>query len=187
MAEETQASDQNKEQKTEAKDGSSTIKKLLVFGLPAFLVQLVVVYFLTAKFVVPMTVQHTDSKAEPVTAKHEKEVSEEPSETTDEEAKEDHIYVIKDMIINPAGTNGQRYLLTTIALNVTTEEALKDLEKKEMAVRDALNSVLTSKGMEQLTNVAERESLRKEIAEKVKGLVTHGKLSSVYFSKYIVQ
>ncbi len=186
MAEESQ-SQENIEAKPEAKAGMSTIKKLLIFGLPALLVQLVVVYFLTAKFIVPMTVEKAVGKPESVDAKSGKEQSEGEEDGTGSDAKEEHIYIIKDMIVNPAGTNGQRYLLTTIAFNVSSEEALKDLEKKEMAVRDALNSVLTSKGMDELIDVAQREPLRKEIAERVKELVTHGKLSGVYFSKYIIQ
>jgi flagellar protein FliL len=187
MADEAKTAEQNAETKTEGKSGMSTMKKLFIYGLPAFLVQLVVIYFLTAKFVVPMTVQHTMNTAESASAKHEPERADSEESASDSEAKEEHIYVIKDLIINPAGTNGQRYLLTTIAFNLSTEEAMRDIEKKEMAVRDALNSVLTSKAMEELISVAQRESLRKEIADKVKGLVAHGKLSGVYFSKYVIQ
>jgi flagellar FliL protein len=181
-------------EKSEAKVESGTkggmMKKLLIYGIPAFLVQLVVIYFLTAKFVVPMTAhQVSGSSPEHSKAGTTESNGNEPDDVAkdDGDAKESHIYVIKDMIINPAGTNGQRYLLSTIAFNVSTEEALRDFEKKEMAVRDMLNSILTSKSMEQLIDVTQREGLRTEIAKQAKGLVNHGTVTSVYFSKYIIQ
>jgi flagellar FliL protein len=167
----------------------SMATKLLVFGIPVFLVQLVLVYFLTAKFVVPIAVQHHAGNDRVAAADHgaSRDSNSGDSEATQADAKEQHIYVVKDLIINPAGTNGQRYLLTTIAFNVNSEEALKGLEKKEMAVRDMLNSILTSKSMEQLIDVSKREPLRQEIADQAKEMIQGGRLLSVYFSKYIIQ
>jgi flagellar FliL protein len=191
MAEDTQAPEQS--EKKEEKKSGGTMKKLLIFGVPAFLVQLVVIYFLTAKFVVPMTLQSQIGKI----AKHEtKNEHTDGEETTDEETeaeeeesapKVQQVYVVKDLIINPAGTNGQRYLLTTIAFNVSSESALKELEGKELLVRDMLNSILTSKTMDQLIDVAQREALREEIQKRAKEILSRGKVKGVYFSKYVVQ
>lgn len=179
MAEETPATETQSQQPAE----SSFTRKLIIFGIPAFLVQLVVVYFLTAKFVVPLAVQNSVA-ATPGTATAAPSEEGSPSSA---DVKDDFIFVIKDMIINPAGTNGQRYLLTTIAFNVSTEEGMKSLEKREMAVRDLLNTVLTSKTMDQLIDVSKREALRQEIFGQSKTLVNNGVLRSVYFSKYIIQ
>jgi flagellar FliL protein len=190
MAEEAPAPEHSDVKTDGAKEKSGMIKKLLIFGVPAFLVQLVLVYFLTAKFIVPITIQHNGSKAAVQSVKDERgnqHSSESDGASEEGEAKEQHIYVVKDLIINPAGTNGQRYLLSTIAFNVSTEEGLKELETKEMAVRDLLNSILTSKTMEQLIDVTQRESLRQEIGKRAEGMIANGKLLSVYFSKYIVQ
>lgn len=182
MAEETPVKET---QKPEQSAESSFTRKLIIFGVPAFFVQLVVVYFLTAKFVVPLAVQN--SVATPSGAISASGVTEEEHSSSPTDIKDDFIFVIKDMIINPAGTNGQRYLLTTIAFNVSTEEAMKSLEKREMAVRDLLNTILTSKTMDQLIDVSKREALRQEIFAQAKPLVENGALRSVYFSKYIIQ
>lgn len=191
MAEDTQAPEQN--EKKEEKKSGGTMKKLLIFGVPAFLVQLVVIYFLTAKFVVPMTLQSQIGKIAKHETKDEHTDGEEPTgegaEDEEEEStpKVQQVYVVKDLIINPAGTNGQRYLLTTIAFNVSSESALKELEGKELLVRDMLNSILTSKTMDQLIDVAQREALREEIQKKAKEILSRGKVKGVYFSKYVVQ
>lgn len=191
MAEETSTTEQSPEKPGSSGEKGGMFKKILIFGVPAFLVQLVLIYFLTAKFVVPITVQRQVAGAGDHSGKEKGHADDSASggqaKDEDDGAGEQHIYVIKDLIINPAGTNGQRYLLSTIAFNVSTDEALKSLERKEMAVRDLLNSILTSKTMDQLIDVTQRDPLRQEIASKAKTLVNHGKLNSVYFSKYIIQ
>ncbi len=183
MAEE--APQQPTEEKTEKEPGA--FKKVLLIGVPAFLVQLVLVYFLTARFLVPLSLQNAGA----LVPAHASPTHTTGNETTaaerSAEPAEEHLFVIKDLIVNPAGTNGQRYLLTTIGFNLGSEEARKEMEKKELAVRDVLNSVLTSKGMEDLIDVSKRELLRQEIYMRCKELIKSGKLQSVYFSKYIIQ
>lgn len=171
----------------QAEKDSGTFKKVLLIGVPAFLVQLVLVYFLTARFLLPLSLQNAAAiTSAHATEAHTADTAAATAENT-ADAQEEYLFAIKDLIINPAGTNGQRYLLTTIGFNLSSEEAQKEMEKKEMAVRDALNSILTSKSMEDLIDVSKRELLRQEIFMRGKELVKTGKLNSVYFSKYIIQ
>lgn len=160
------------------------MKSILMIGVPAFLVQLVLVYFLTAKFLVPISLKNT---AVATPAQSHSEVNQTDSSGDEKEVPEEYLFVIKDLIINPAGTNGQRYLLITIGFNVSSETARREMEKKELAVRDVLNSILTSKTMEDLIDVSKRELLRHEVFTRCKELIKSGKLQSVYFSKYIIQ
>jgi|WetSurMetagenome_2_1015567.scaffolds.fasta_scaffold34893_5 flagellar protein FliL len=165
------------------------LKKLIMFGVPLFLVQLVLVYFLITKVLIPAPASGGEAEAEK-TEEHsskekEKEKGKEGHES--EEGGEGSIYVVKDLIVNPAGTNGTRFLLTTVGFEVTTPETMKELEGKDVMVRDALNTILTSKELATLVNVEGREALRKEIEEKVNGLLRNGSLTNVYFSKFIIQ
>jgi flagellar protein FliL len=166
-----------------------SIKKLIMFGVPVFLVQIVLVYFLITKVLAPST--HAapgteDSKSE---TKSEGEKGGHGSDKKGEggESAEGSIYVVKDLIVNPAGTNGTRFLLTTIGFAITTAEGLKEIEGKDVMVRDALNTILTSKDLVTLVNMEGRESVRKEIEEKVGGMLRNGRLTNVYFSKFIIQ
>ncbi|HUI10294.1 MAG TPA: flagellar basal body-associated FliL family protein [Bacteroidota bacterium] len=149
-----------------------TPMKLVIIGVPLFLVQLAVVYFLVAKFVAPAS-----TPAGPQTR------AAEPKETA--EAKS--IFVVKDVIVNPAGTNGTRFLLTTVGFEINGIEREKELEGKEVQVRDVLNTILTSKGLEDLSGNEQREALRKEILQKVGEMLPAGSLTNVYFSKFIIQ
>lgn len=99
----------------------------------------------------------------------------------------DHVYVVKDLIVNPAGTNGLRFLLTTIGLEATSEETVKELEKRDVQVRDAIIEILTSKTLIDLDNPSSRDSLKTEIAGSINRDLVTGRVTNVYFSKFIIQ
>ena len=152
------------------------LKKILMFGGPIVVVQIVIIYFLVTKFIAPSTGQAPES----------------PSSAAQEEKKgEDHqttqIVVIKDVIVNPAGTNGSRLLVTTIGLEVPTTEAKVELEQKEVQTRDILVTVLSGKRLEDLAAPEQREALREEICSRVNKLLQSSKLKNVYISKFIIQ
>jgi flagellar protein FliL len=150
------------------------MKKVILFGVVLFVLQLVGVYFVMTKFVAPHAAEPHSAPAE---AAH--------GEIAD--AGGDNIYIVKDVIVNPAGTNGTRFLLTTVGFEVTTDDGRKELEKKDVQVRDALNGILTTKELRDLVDIAQRESIRVEIAEKVGQMLKTGQLRTVYFSKFIIQ
>ncbi len=150
------------------------MKKVLMFGVPIFIVQVVVIYFLVTKFIFPSNVTQAAEKA-----------NEEAPEKTEEVVR--HVYVVGDLIVNPAGTNGTRFLLTTVGVEVDSPQAKAELEKKDIQVRDALISIFTSKGLDQLGRVDQREILRSEIAQRIGEMLTAGKPKNVYFGKFIIQ
>ncbi len=99
----------------------------------------------------------------------------------------DHVYVVKDLIVNPAGTNGLRFLLTTIGLEVTSEATVQELTKRTVQVHDDIINILTSKTLPELDDVTARDSLKVEIKRSVNADLTTGKVLNVYFSKFIIQ
>jgi flagellar protein FliL len=176
--------------------GGLPMKKLIMFGVPLFIVQIVLVYFLITKVLAPSTPSTADDSSSK-TEESGKGSKSEKGEKGEKGKKGEHsggesegegkIYVVKDLIVNPAGTNGTRFLLTTVGFEVTTPEGLKELEGKDVMVRDVLNTVLTAKDLATLVNIESREGLRKEIQEKVGGLLKNAELTNVYFSKFIIQ
>jgi len=151
------------------------LKKILMFGGPIVVVQIVIIYFLVTKFIAPSTGQTLES----------------PSSAVQEKKGQEHqttqIVVIKDVIVNPAGTNGSRLLVTTIGLEVPTIEAKVELEQKEVQTRDILVTVLSGKRLEDLAAPEQREALREEICQRVNKLLQSSKLKNVYISKFIIQ
>ncbi|MFA6542365.1 MAG: flagellar basal body-associated FliL family protein [Bacteroidota bacterium] len=152
---------------------SFDIKKILMIGVPIVIVQVVIIYFLFVKFIAPGLSQNANGQGS-----HEEEAG---------EPVQSQVLVIKDIIVNPAGTNGTRFLLTTVGIEVPSAEIKAELEQKEVQTRDILNSILTSKGLEELTLPQFKETLKSEMQEKLNSTLSKGKIKNIYFSKFIIQ
>lgn len=168
-----------------AAKGGISIKQILMFGVPTFVVVCGLLIWLLPKFLGPAP--GGPDKPAAAESKGHGETAEGGHGEGGEGAGEPNIYIVKDVILNPAGTNGTRFLLTTVGFEVTTAEAKKELEGKDVQVRDALNTVLTAKSLSALSMPENRDSLRREISQTVGRLIRNGELTNVYFSKFIIQ
>lgn len=168
--------------------------KVLMIGLPIFIVQLVAVYFITANILLPGQTKSSSGSEETKTeetTEHLEESTEGHGET--EQGKEgEHgtgglIYSLDDMIVNPANTNGKMLLLASLGLAVESEESKKALEEKQVIVKDAVISVLSSKSVGQLSSSTYRDTLKTEILKNLATQMPGSKVNNIYFSKFIIQ
>lgn len=162
--------------------------KVILFGLPLFVLQLIVVYFVTANILLNKvqgnsTVQAAASQTEQAEGKQNAETVKAPQKTV----LGKFIHSVDDVIVNPAGTNGEQLLLTSIAFDIANQEGEKELKEKEIIVKDMIISVLSSKNISQLSNTAYKDTLRTEISNRLQLNLPQVKVNKVYFSKYIIQ
>jgi len=159
--------------------------KVLIIGLPIFIVQLVVVYFVTANILLSK-IQHNPS-ANP---EEEKKDSTEHVEKKDESKKGEfgkYLHNMNDIIVNPAATNGQRYLLVDIGIDFPSPEKLEDFKTKEILAKDVIISTLAAKTLTQLNSISYKDSLKSEITKKLESNIPDTKINTIYFSRYIIQ
>ncbi len=164
------------EELTEKKSGINP--KIFLFGLPLFIIQLLVVYFVTANVLLSKIDAHTADK------KTEKAKEKVVPVKTD---LGKYIYTVEDVIVNPAGTDGKRLLLSSVGFDLSAEESKQEMKEKEVLVKDLIISILSSKNINQLMNYSYKDSLRIEIAKKMKLKLPEVKVNNIYFSKYIIQ
>jgi flagellar FliL protein len=164
--------------------------KILMIGLPLFIVQLVAVYFITANVLLNASGKVSTNEGG-------------KTEITSEESSEGHsgetdiknttgsasglIFSVDDMIVNPAQTNGKMLLLASLGLSVENEEVKKSLEEKQVIVKDAIISVLSSKSVTQLSSATYRDTLKTEILKNLNVQMPGSKVNNIYFSKFIIQ
>jgi flagellar FliL protein len=152
------------------------VKKLVLLGIPLFLLQLGLAYVVMVKFVVPTAaVEASAPEADSTHGEHA------------DGDREQQLFHLKEVLVNPAGTNGTRFLLTSIGFEVSSLQAKQELERKEVQLRDIMNSILTRKTLPELIDYQKREEMRSEIMQEVSGLLKSGIIKKVYFSKFIVQ
>ena len=93
----------------------------------------------------------------------------------------------EDVIVNPAGTGGTRFLAVSIGFEISGPKTAALFEKKTPMVRDALISILGSKTIEQLSDAKEKEITRYQIKKRVEYLLKTKNLKAVYFTNFVLQ
>ena len=121
--------------------------------------------------------------------KKDKKSGKEPADTEQSSPAElnQNIYMLNDLVINPAASNGSRYVAMSIGLGVTEEKALEELQNREIQVRDAVNMLLSQKTLSKFIDIKERGALKQEILETINDKMVDYKVESIYFTEYVIQ
>jgi flagellar basal body-associated protein FliL len=82
-----------------------------------------------------------------------------------EPVKEEAPRLVKldNIIVNPAGTQGQHFLIVSLAIQVSSADVETKLHTAEVPLRDAINGVLASLTLDQLSANGAREQLRAQL------------------------
>lgn len=176
------------ENEAEAKKGLP-LKKYGMYGV-IVIVMVAAAYFVTLKVVKPMFAgdsaaveEKADAKDEP---KEEKGHGDDSGHGSEGEA-ESLVFMIEDIIVNPAGTGGRRFLSTSIGIETATPKVSGFLEEREAIVRDALITILSSQSIPELSDFKQRERLRKLIKLRVEKLLHTDEIVAVYFTEFVLQ
>lgn len=100
-------------------------------------------------------------------------------------------FVIDEIILNPAGTQGRRFLRLGVALEVAAGEAgaaaMSELETRKAQVRDLLILEFSQRTLDELTDLTVREELRVACVQKLNAILVKGRISNLYFTDYVLQ
>ena len=91
------------------------------------------------------------------------------------------------IVVNVAGTNGERYLKASIALELTTSQANRELAARKAEAKDIIISKLSSVPLGKLQTEKGREELKQEIARAINDLLRQGKVDKAYFTDFVIQ
>ncbi len=115
----------------------------------------------------------------------------EPQAYGDEEEAEPVEYgefqEMDNLIINPTGTDGKRYLMVKIGFESDAAAALEELTTKDVVVRDAIVRYLSSQSVPYLSAIEKRDSLKMGLRKRVNGILKNGRITRLYFTQYVIQ
>lgn len=97
------------------------------------------------------------------------------------------VYAVQDIVVNPAGTGGSRFLSASFALEVQASWLERELAEKDAMVRDALITILSSKTVPQLTDPKQKEIVRYQIKKRLQLLLNTEDITNVYFTDFVLQ
>lgn len=168
----------------EKKEKKGGMMKMIIIGLPLFIIQAVAVYFVTANVLLSRFEAENEVNIE---QSNENGTSEEEETGPDLAELGKNIYPIEDIIVNPAGTDGKKLLLASLGFDVAPAEAMKEFEAKEILVKDIIISIMSKKTLSFLKQNSYKDTLRAEIISSLQEFLPEVTINRIYFSKYIIQ
>lgn len=97
------------------------------------------------------------------------------------------MHTIANLIVNPAGSQGSRFLLVDLAVSLSSEDAVLELESLDAAARDELLLLLGSQTVQELSDISNREGIKEQITTIVTDLLSSGQVLDVFFPRFVIQ
>jgi flagellar FliL protein len=125
--------------------------------------------------------------AGPVLAKRRAASPSPATKTSTEAPNTAVVHAIENLVLNPAGSGGTRFLMVTATFELKdggTEQIMKDHEAE---VRDHILALLGKKSVDELTDISLREGIKKEVLAAVTPLFPKGAVLKVFFPQFVIQ
>jgi len=184
------------EEETQTEETSEEKQSSQLFPLIAVvLIALLGAYFVTNAFLKPMFAKNgtqtevVEKKEEPKKEEHKSKDSHGSGHGHGEEVVEENtnFYNIDGIVVNPASTGGSRFLSTNISFELESPDGIETFKTNEIKIRDALNTILSSKTVTELSDLKTREMIRRQILSIVNKICKPEKAEAIYFVDFVLQ
>jgi len=97
------------------------------------------------------------------------------------------IWPIGSLIVNLIDDNGERYLRTTIQIEVSGQDCVAELDLLKPKVTDSIIGLLSSKSYREIAGFEGKQRLKDEISMRLNGYLAKGQVRRVYFTEFLIQ
>lgn len=97
------------------------------------------------------------------------------------------LHILDNLVVNPAGSEGTRYLLVSVAIEPEDPAMVEDLASLDVALRHGLLSFFGSKTVQELANIAARDDLVEEMKTLLSHEVGDELIHRIYLPQYVIQ
>ena len=97
------------------------------------------------------------------------------------------MHTLTNVIVNPAGSGGSRFLLLDVALRLSTDAAVLELTGRDAEVRDAIVHLLGAKSVTELAEISGRDVIKNEMQGLISSILTSGTVNAIFFPRYVIQ
>jgi flagellar FliL protein len=131
---------------------------------------------------------HGDSTEEHGEGGEEGEHAEEkPKEGKEGEGAATAVHLIENLVLNPAGSGGSRFLLFSVAIELPNATVGDSFKSRDAELRDIILTAIGTKPVESLTDIAAREGFKKELEQAIKDRFGKKAVRRLYFPQFVVQ
>ena len=96
-------------------------------------------------------------------------------------------YQIENIIINPAQSNGERYLILSLTVELDDGSALGTLERKNAEVQDRINTTVSNFNSRELSKLEYRDTVKKQLGIVINEVIGKKSVRNLFFTKYVLQ
>jgi flagellar basal body-associated protein FliL len=97
------------------------------------------------------------------------------------------VHAVDNLVLNPAGSNGTRFLMVTASFQLKDAAGEQLMKDHEAEVRDVILGLLGKKTIDELTDIAKRDAIKKELLDAVAPVFPKGTVVKVFFPQFVVQ
>jgi flagellar FliL protein len=97
------------------------------------------------------------------------------------------VFSLKPFVVNLADGKGRRYLKVSMKLELSSDELLEEVEKRQPQIRDVILTLLSSKTSDEVNSMEGKFLLRQEIIKRVNTFIITGKITKIYLEEFVVQ
>jgi flagellar FliL protein len=98
------------------------------------------------------------------------------------------VYTLDNLVLNPAESGGSRFLLLSIAFEVTDPTIVEEMKTRDAELRDAVLVTLGAKTVEQLADMRSRDAVKAELVAATQKLFKKkSSVARVYFPQFVIQ
>lgn len=92
------------------------------------------------------------------------------------------------IVVNPRDTDGRRYFMIRVGVEAEDQKTLDRLGELGPATTDAIIDLMSKKTVEELSDIAQRDSLKDSVRDRFNTILGEdGPVSRIYFTQYVLQ
>ena len=103
------------------------------------------------------------------------------------EGKKGPMFKIDNLIVNPAGSQGSRFLMVSVAVETPDAKMEENLRRKEAQIRDVVISLLEKQTMDRLSMAGIRDSLKAQLGDTITAIAGTKTKLKVFLPQFVIQ
>lgn len=96
-------------------------------------------------------------------------------------------YQLEDIVVNPARSNGQRFLVLGMSLELYHHDHIMLLERNMTRIKENMQRIVATRTVNELVMFEEREKMREEMIREINDITGVTSVRNLYFTRYIMQ
>lgn len=97
------------------------------------------------------------------------------------------VVTLENLVLNPAGSGGARFLLFSVAIECKDALSVTTLQARDAELRDVVITALGLKSVDQLADIGAREEIKTELVAALNARFGNKAVARVYFPQFVVQ